>query len=779
LPNLGGLRKLPGHRDPTAHEVAMKPHAIATQLLTLAAFAAVLASPAPASAQPATQPATQPAPPHPAAAPSTFTLERVLSYGFPTDLVAAPTGQRVAWVENREGMRNVMVAEAPDWNPRALTRYVNDDGHEITGLRFLATGDRLVYVRGSSPNSSGEVANPTSDPSGASRDLWIVGLEGDPQKLAVGVNPVPSPTDARLVWSEGGQAWLVDLGRGAAEPRELFRVRGGLGDLVWSPDGTRLAFSSARDGRALVGVFDTREGSLRWLSNSADRDVLPRWSPDGARVAFVRNLAGYPGFSVWRVAADGGEGAVELWHSPRELEVEGGSLAYPRAVAGEYDLMYGDGYLVVPGEWTGWNHLYAIPEDGGDARDLTPGEGIVENAALAHDGASVWVSANTQSIDHRQLGRVRLADGETEWLVGGEAIAWNPAPGPGGGWLAYIRADHAEPASVYVRALGGAAATQSTQGQVTPDERPEHGAHPMESADDGRRLSVIPEDFPLDGLVKPEQVVFETEDGWTIHAQLFLPPGLEPGARAPGVLFMHGGSRRQMLLGWHNRGYYHGAYAFNQYLASRGYVVLSVNYRSGIGYGTAFRNPPNYGRQGASEYQDILDAGRWLQRHEAVDGERIGLWGGSYGGYLTALGLARNSDLFKAGVDLHGVHDWWQQTRWYGRNDERLARQWARMDPAELEEQRDLAVASSPVADMDTWTSPVLIVHGDDDRNVPFEASIDLVARLRQKGDVHFEELYFIDDVHGFYRHDNWLTTFRAAADFFDRMLAAEGGGSR
>ena len=230
-----------------------------------------------------------------------------------------------------------------------------------------------------------------------------------------------------------------------------------------------------------------------------------------------------------------------------------------------------------------------------------------------------------------------------------------------------------------------------------------------------------------------------------------------------------------MMLGWHNRGYYHGAYGFNQYMASQGYVVLSVNYRSGIGYGTAFRNPPNYGRRGASEYQDILDAGRWLQGHDAVDPDRIGLWGGSYGGYLTAMGLARNSDLFKAGVDLHGVHDWWEQTRWYGRNDQRLVVQRQAQDAESIARQRELAFESSPVADIDTWTSPVLIVHGDDDRNVPFEASIDLVRRLRRKGDVHFEELYFVDDVHGFYRHANWLTTFRTAADFFDRML----GGSR
>ena len=124
------------------------------------------------------------------------------------------------------------------------------------------------------------------------------------------------------------------------------------------------------------------------------------------------------------------------------------------------------------------------------------------------------------------------------------------------------------------------------------------------------------------------------------------------------MIFFHGGSRRQMLLGWHYMDYYHNAYGMNQYLASLGYVVLAVNYRSGIGYGLNFREAINYGASGASEFNDVLGAGLYLRTRPDVDPKRIGLWGGSYGGYLTALGLARASDLFAAGVDFHGVHDW-------------------------------------------------------------------------------------------------------------------------
>ena len=113
-----------------------------------------------------------------------------------------------------------------------------------------------------------------------------------------------------------------------------------------------------------------------------------------------------------------------------------------------------------------------------------------------------------------------------------------------------------------------------------------------------------------------------------------------------------------MLLGWHYMYYYSNTYGMNQYLASKGYVVLSVNYRSGIGYGLNFREALNYGASGGSEYNDVMGAGLYMAARADVDPKRIGVWGGSYGGYLTAMALSRSSDLFAAGVDLHGVHDW-------------------------------------------------------------------------------------------------------------------------
>ena len=215
-----------------------------------------------------------------------------------------------------------------------------------------------------------------------------------------------------------------------------------------------------------------------------------------------------------------------------------------------------------------------------------------------------------------------------------------------------------------------------------------------------------------------------------------------------------------MLLGWHCGYYYNNAYAMNQYLASLGYVVLSVNYRSGIGYGLDFREALNYGATGASEFNDVLGAGLYLRGRPDVDPARVGLWGGSYGGYLTALGLARASDLFAAGVDMHGVHDWNVVLKNFASS----------YDPTKEQELARLAFESSPMASVKTWRSPVLLIHGDDDRNVPFSETVALAEALRKQG-VEFRQLIFPDEIHDFLLHSSWLKAYHAAADFFAEKL--------
>ena len=261
-------------------------------------------------------------------------------------------------------------------------------------------------------------------------------------------------------------------------------------------------------------------------------------------------------------------------------------------------------------------------------------------------------------------------------------------------------------------------------------------------------------------------MVFPATDGLPIHGQLFRPPGLASGERAPALLFLHGGSRRQMLLGFHNRGYYHNAYAMNQYLAARGYMVLSVNYRSGVGYGLDFREADGYGATGASEVRDVIGAALYLNQRNDVDPARIGLWGGSYGGYLTAHGLAQAPELFAAGVDFHGVHDW----------NEGIHNFVPSYEPENVPEFSERAFESSPLFHIDNWKDPVLLIHGDDDRNVKFSETATLARELTLR-DVPHEVVIFPDEVHGFLMHRSWLEAFRATAEWFDRWMGPEPGG--
>ncbi len=169
----------------------------------------------------------------------------------------------------------------------------------------------------------------------------------------------------------------------------------------------------------------------------------------------------------------------------------------------------------------------------------------------------------------------------------------------------------------------------------------------------------------------------------------------------------------------------------------------------------------------------MLAGAGYLRSLPDVDSARIGIWGGSYGGYLTALALARNSDVFATGVDMHGVHDWTYTLRsWLDLPDREL-----RYEKGDLGRALHVAWRSSPVAWMDRWTSPVLLVQGDDDRNVHFHQTVDLVQRLRARG-VRFEELVIPDEIHDFLRYASWLEADSATARWFDGVLRI-GGGSR
>jgi dipeptidyl aminopeptidase/acylaminoacyl peptidase len=368
-----------------------------------------------------------------------------------------------------------------------------------------------------------------------------------------------------------------------------------------------------------------------------------------------------------------------------------------------------------------WERWYAISLNGGTPVRLTTTDGLIENAtsiSFSRDGGkTLFYCTNADDIERRQY--LDGTDQRAQLASRATGIETYPQPLASGKQVAVIYFDAKTPASIALVPTSGG---------------PPRVIFPT-----------LGKDFPTQAHVVPEVVETRAADGLKISNTLFLPQDLKAGEKRPAIIFVHGGPQRQMMPGYHYMQFYHWAYAVNQWLASQGYVVLSINYRSGVGYGRSFRNAPGTQARGNSEYQDVLAGAKLLQGRADVDASRIGIWGLSYGGLLTSQALARNSDIFVAGADLAGVH-------LYGG----------------VIDSTNLAFRSSAVGAIDGWKSPVFLVHGDETAMSTLHDG-GLVQLLRARNVPRAQVVP--DDLHESMLHSKWIETFDKMGVFLKRFV--------
>ena len=689
-----------------------------------------------------------------------FTLQQVLSAPYSTSLTAAPTGNLFAWVEDAEGRHNLWISgsqpAAPNQSPRQLTHNTQDDAQDITQLAWSPDASAIAYTYGAASGANGKPANPAHLQRPTPVEVLIQPLAPNAKPIDIGEGRAPLFTHDghSLLFIRNDEIWIADA-TAPASAHQLVFDRGSASSLTLSPDGKLLAFISHRSeanepSHSFLALYDLEAHTLRFLDPSTSNDSAPAFSPDGTEIAWLRSpfvqsrefAASGTSPNPWSIQlADVSTGATRTLFSPAPNKP--GSVL-PHLSEGAPRLFFPtDNAIDFYSEADGWVHLYQLHLHGDPCIEwLTPGAFEVEDATLTSDHryliySSNQTHANTQDQDRRHLWRIDLTQHNATpvALTTGTGIETHPQIAADG-TVAALVSDTRTPTHP---ALIGA------DNQITP-----------------LRANASPSDYPAAALVTPQQILFTTIDGLHLHGQLFTPDTPAPAhTKRAAILFFHGGPNRQMLLGFPAMDYYSNAYAMNQYLTAQGFIVLSVNYRCGIGYGLDFRECKNAGADGATEYNDVLAAAKYLRSLPGVDPQRIGIWGGSYGGYLTAMALARNSDLFAAGVDFHGIHDW---------NLEDNASDWKQGSFAQMDAIATKARIASPIGSIDRWRSPVLLIHGDNDPEVAYAQTPILAEALRSRN-VPVQELIFPDELHGFLLHRDWLAAYQAAAAFFVKTL--------
>ena len=516
--------------------------------------------------------------------------------------------------------------------------------------------------------------------------------------------------------------WLVD--RDGEHERNLTNEPDAMHyEIAWSPDGSRIAYTSNAPGRFKIFVVDVRTGAKRQVTEGDVDDGQPRWSPDGARLVFFSrrdavktnaDLFTVPaaGGAATRLDTRGGADGVSLEGS---FSPEGTRIAFHTNTRGRYEpaIAHLDGDKVARIERLTENiHDEYEPSWRPDGRGLLYAHN--EDAAVS-------------------LRRVFTASHATHPVADRPGVHYTGRMGPDSDLVAFVYSGAREPADVY-----------------TTRER---------AVEPQRITRSLPLTIDPATLVEPVHVRYPGADGREIPALLYIPyaEAIRGGGKPPAVMYVHGGPTAQHFHQWDRNA---------QWLANAGYVVIAPNVRGSTGYGREYQEA-NRGDWGGKDLRDVVLGAEWLGKQGIADAKRIGVYGGSYGGFMTLMVLTQAPEVWAAGVSVVGVVSWktlHDTTR--GDLKEYLLRELG--DPATVP---DLYRDRSPLTHVAKIRAPLLLLQGANDPRVPRSEAQLMVDALRKAGKT-FEEHIYEGEGHGFRTRENLIDSLRRATEWFDRYLA-------
>jgi len=481
------------------------------------------------------------------------------------------------------------------------------------------------------------------------------------------------------------------------------------------------------EGTARAAILDLESSTLTWVElDSAHTARKVRmdaagWAPTEDRALLVGIPYDFKDRWIYTVGPDGRPVMVDALRDTAWVGGPGLSTA---------GWVSNDRVFFVS-ERTGWSHLYTAPAGGGEATPLTQGEWEVREVTLSPDRRTFYLTTSETHPGEQALYAVPAAGGAPRRITPLEG--WTEATvSPDARWLALLHSTANTPPELYLMPNQPGARPR----QVTESRTAEFRAGPW---------------------IRPEVIRFPARDGQMVYARIYRPRDLGAQPHGGAVMFVHGaGYLQNAHRGWST---YFREYMFNHLLASRGYTVLDVDYRGSAGYGAAVRTGI-YRHMGGRDLSDHVDAARWLVANEGVDASRIGLYGGSYGGFITLMALFTEPEVFRSGAALRSVTDWSHYNHWY---TSRILN---------LPQEDTLAYRrSSPIYFAEGLRGDLLMAHGMVDVNVHFSDIVRLSQRLIELGKTNWELAVYPVEDHGFVRADSWADEYRRIYELFERTL--------